>query len=103
MLARFSLSWDTEKPDATLAIKGPSIPVVSSLVNHLCLCPFDDSCYEVFLIMASNSVSIQELDKFDQSPRVEEKLITLLSEFVDTIASHANIDLGHTPKVCYNL
>ncbi|KAB8213056.1 hypothetical protein BDV33DRAFT_210576 [Aspergillus novoparasiticus] len=48
--------------------------------------------------MASNSISIQELDKFDQSPRVEEKLITLLSEFVDTIASHANIDLGHTPK-----
>lgn len=39
MLARFSLSWDTGKPDATLAIKGPSIPVVSLLLNHLCLLP----------------------------------------------------------------
>ncbi|KAB8213218.1 hypothetical protein BDV33DRAFT_210420 [Aspergillus novoparasiticus] len=48
--------------------------------------------------MASNSLSIQELDKSDVSSKVEEKLIKLLSEFVDIIASHATVDLGRTPK-----
>ncbi|BDD60236.1 hypothetical protein MAP00_005381 [Monascus purpureus] len=48
--------------------------------------------------MVSNSISIQELDKSDIPSKVEEKLIKLLSEFVDMIASHANIELGRTPK-----
>lgn len=52
--------------------------------------------------MVSNSISIQELDKSDIPSKVEEKLIKLLSEFVDMIASHANIELGRTPKVFWN-
>ncbi|KAE8358565.1 hypothetical protein BDV27DRAFT_163459 [Aspergillus caelatus] len=48
--------------------------------------------------MASNSISIQELDKSNKPSKVEEKLIRLLSEFVDMIASDANVDLGCTPK-----